>query len=155
MSNSQIIIRTKNVYINSPPVIEPKPPVSNPTTDENNFDPTSITFYNFSTPNKREVHLVKQRWSEIIPLLIEICSFTKEHIIKILEDSVVFGKVNGNFVVPERNGWVYISYYDISVKIMTSNRVIDMAKRLVKNTPYENKIGIVLGYGQQNRVITI
>ena len=107
----------------------------------------------FMTYQEQIISFTKKRWTEVVREIIRLCSITRDDFLqkisvlqqKDLHDvEAVFGKVDGYFIVPERNGWIYILEWDISIRISTANHMWEMVKQLVKGTDYEGEICLFL-----------
>ena len=122
--------------------------------DVTGFSPLFLSYLD------RKISFQRNRWSEVIREIIKLCSlsiedFTNKIAVFHKRDQdkhnvrAIFGEANGFYVIPERNGWIYIPEYDISVRIRTGNKMLQMVKDLVKKTAYEGRITLFLKHDNE------
>ena len=118
--------------------------------DHTGFSPKFMTIF-----EEEHVDFSKKRWTEVIREIIKSCSITKDDFIEKMavlqkkelpkfDVNAVYGKVDGIFINPERNGWFYIPEFDISIRIKTANKMFEIVKTLVKGTDFEGNICLFL-----------
>lgn len=168
LNGKNTIIQRNNftIEINENEVLNnEKIPVENIKTDfSTNLNDVSAYSPIFMTFEEKNITFIKKRWQEVIHKIIELCSISKKEFVekipvvakRILPKynvKAVFGELTDVvFIKPERNGWYYIPEIDISIRIQTSNNMMEMIKNLIKKTKYEGKICLFLqnNYNENN-----
>ena len=125
--------------------------------DHTGFSPRFMTIF-----EKKHIDFSEKRWTEVIREIIKSCAITKDDFIEktaVLQKkelpkfdvNAVYGKVDGIFINPDRNGWMYIPEFDISIRIKTGNKMFEIVKALVKGTNFEGNICLFLLHDYDNK----